>query len=101
MATRIKRGSISLHGSNTVQISYSGFTGTPSVTATVLSNKNGANVSLYNISAGGATLKAFYNGGLRLNTGTIYWIAVGPTNEVGVCGCVPGGHRCTVCEVFD
>lgn len=100
MAIRVKYGKVSLSGSPTVKIGYSGFSGIPSVTANVISNRNGATVRLTSVSAGGATLKAFYNGGLELTEGTIHWIAVGPTNEVGHCGCTPGGHACTVCKVF-
>lgn len=101
MSTRIQRGTVSLRGSNSVSIGYSGFTGTPSVTATVVSDKNGATVCIRKVGSGGATLEAFYNGGLRLTSGTIHWIAIGPTNYRGHCGCTPGGHVCTVCEVFD
>ena len=101
MATRIQHGSITLRGSNKVSISYSGFSSTPSVTATVMSTKNGATVRIDSVGAGGATLQAFYNGGLRLTSGTIYWIAIGPTGYSGFCGCGVGGHTCTVCKVFD
>lgn len=101
MSTRIQRGSIALRGSHIVQISYGGFTGTPSVVATVKSNRNGATVRIEDVGSGGATLHAFYNGGLRLKEGTIYWIAIGPTDYRGFCGCGIGGHTCTVCEVFD
>lgn len=97
---RICRGTVSLGGSNIVKISYGPFSGTPAVTATVKSDKNGPNVCIKSKSAGGATLAAFYNGGLMLTSGTIDWIAVGPTSEDRRCGCTPGGHSCTVCTVY-
>lgn len=101
MATRIQKGSISLHGSNEVSIGYSGFSGTPSVVATVKTDKNGGTVSILKVGSGGATLRAYYNGGLKLTSGTIYWIAIGPTNYVGYCNCEIPAHRCSVCTVFD
>jgi hypothetical protein len=64
------------------------------------SNKNGANVSIKTRSAGGATLEAFYNGGLMLTSGTIDWVAVGPTSEVRICYCVYPPHRCGVVDVY-
>ena len=100
MATRVKYGKVSLSGKATVNISYSGFSGTPSVTASVISNRNGATVRLTSVSSGSATLKAFYNGGLELTEGTIHWIAVGPTSEIGYCGCEIPPHPCSVCKVF-
>lgn len=91
MATLIRRGVATLSGdSNEVSITYGGFTGTPSVVATVLTDRNGGNVSIYKITSSGATLKAFYNGGLRLNEGSIHWIAVGPTNMSNDCCSVFG-----------
>lgn len=101
MALRVCRGSVTLNGSNIVKIGYSGFSGTPSVTATVVgSNKNGATVCIKSRNAGGATLAAFYNGGLMLTSGTIDWIAVGPTSEIRLCHCTPIPHRCNVCDVY-
>lgn len=98
---RICRGSIKLNGSNIVKIGYGPFSGTPSVTATVVgTEKNGANVCIKSRNAGGATLAAFYNGGLMLTEGTIDWIAVGPTSEIRRCGCTPIPHACSVCTVY-
>lgn len=101
MATRIQRGTIALRGSNEVSIGYSGFSGTPSLVATVKTDKNGGTVSILKIGSGGATLRAYYNGGLKLTSGTIYWIAIGPTSYTGYCNCNPIPHACTVCKVFD
>ena len=100
IAIRVKYGKVSLGGKSSVSIGYSGFTGTPSVTASIVSNRNGATVRLSSVSSGGATLKAFYNGGLELTEGTIHWIAVGPTDTVGYCGCTVPPHSCNVCKVF-
>lgn len=97
---RVCKGSVSLGGSNTVKIGYGSFTGVPAVVATVESNRNGATVKIVSKSASGATLAAFYNGGLRLTEGTINWVAVGDTNEIRRCGCGDGGHICTVCDVY-
>ena len=97
---RICRGTVSLGGSNIVKISYGPFSGTPSVVATVQSNKNGPNVCIKSKSAGGATLAAFYNGGLMLTSGTIDWVAVGPTTEDRKCGCSVPPHSCDVCTVY-
>lgn len=100
MAIRIKYGKVSLGGRSSVTIGYGGFSGTPSVTATIVSNRNGATVRLTSVSVGSATMKAFYNGGLELTEGTIHWIAVGPTPEIGYCGCTVPPHACNVCKVF-
>lgn len=100
MALRICKGTISLGGSNIVKIGYGSFSSVPSVTASVQSDRNGATVCIKTKSASGATLAAFYNGGLRLTTGTVNWIAVGETSEIRRCGCTPIPHTCDVCDVY-
>lgn len=99
--TKIVRGKVTLSGKNTASISFGGFTGVPSVTATVVSQKNGATVCLRSVSASGATFAAFCNGGLMLNEGVIHWIAVGPCNNYDKCGCVNPPHECNLARVVD
>lgn len=101
MSTLICHGNVSLSGSNIVKISYGPFTGTPSVTATVVGcEKNGCTVCIKKRDSGSATLAAFYNGGLMLKEGSIDWIAIGPTNKVDTCYACDPPHKCTVCKVF-
>lgn len=100
MAMRICKGTATLGGSNIVKIGYGPFSSVPSVTASVESNRNGATVCIKSRSAGGATLAAFYNGGLRLTSGVVNWIAVGETSEVRRCSCTTPAHACNVCDVY-
>lgn len=97
---RICRGNVSLANGNIVKISYSGFTGIPTVVATVLdSMKNGNNVTVRNKTISGCTLAAFYNGGLMLTEGSVEWIAVGPCrDEACTCGGIP--HKCNILRVY-
>ena len=98
--TRICRGVAKLSGKNTVSVSFGKFTGTPTVTATIMSGKNGATVCLRSVSASGATFAAFCNGGLMLNEGSIHWIAIGPCTVNERCYCIPGGHDCSLARVI-
>ena len=101
MAIRVRHGTVVTRGSNTANVTFGGFSGTPSVTATVVgSEKNGATVCILKRSNSGSTFAAFYNGVLELKDFTIDWIAVGHTSEVKICGCVPSGHRC-LADVYE
>lgn len=94
--TRVKYGKVKLGGGNLVNISYSGFSGPPSVCVTVTDTfKNGATAYVRDVTAGGCKCVAFYNGGMELVEGSILWIAVGPTSEQRVCS---GPHHFHICH---
>ena len=94
--TRVRYGKVKLIGSNNTKISYSGFSGNPSVNVTVTDTfKNGATAYVRDVTPSGCVVWAYYNGGMELVEGTILWVAVGPTNEVRVC---TGPHHYHICH---
>lgn len=95
MNIRVKYGKAKIEGKHIVKIKYSGFAEVPSVTATIADTfKLGANVSLRDVTATGATCYCYYNGGEELYDGTIHWIAVGATYEQKICNVHGHKHPC-------
>lgn len=94
--TRVKYGKVSIKGYYKKKISYSGFSGAPSVCVTVTNTKKqDANAYVRDVTAGGCLVCCYYNGGMELKDCTVLWIAVGPTNEKKICHCpLPYVHVC-------